>query len=99
MKYAVINISGRQYLVNEGEKIAVDKLSKDPVYDVLLINDEGNVKIGQPVLDKKAVKFSVGETIKGKKIDVRKYKAKSRYRKHIGFRPQLTNLQIEKISI
>lgn len=99
-KYAVIKIQGHQYKVSEGEELLVDKLSDvkkiDP--EVLLFVKEGTVKVGKPTLSDVKVKVKVlTEIEKGKKIDVLKYKAKSRYRKHIGFRPKYTRLLIEKI--
>ena len=98
MKYAVIKVAGKQYKVSEEEKLLVDKLKDDFSVDVLMVNNNGDLKIGKPYLDKKLVKYRVGEVTKGKKIDVIKYKAKSRYRKHIGFRPKYTILHIEKIT-
>jgi large subunit ribosomal protein L21 len=98
-KYAVVRIKGRQYKVSEGEEVLVDKISeKEPEIEILLISDEGKVKVGKPIVKEAKIKVKVLKEIeKGKKIDVLKYKAKSRYRKHIGFRPQYTRLLIEKI--
>ncbi len=101
MKYAVVKIGGRQYKISEGEEFLVDKL-KDPKkieVQTLLIADGDKVKVGKPALDGVSVKFKVvEELVKGEKIDVYKFKAKSRYRKHTGFRPQYTKLLVEKIS-
>lgn len=98
MKYCVIFISGKQYQVSEGDKILVDKLKGEPDVKVLLTNDEGKVAIGKPYLDKVKLSLKVDDFVKGKKIEVFKYKAKARYRKHIGFRPQYSPVTIEKIS-
>ena len=66
--------------------------------DVLLVSQEGKVSVGKPVVkDAKVVIKVLGEE-KGEKIDVYKYKSKSRYRRHTGFRSQLTRLLIQKIS-
>lgn len=100
-KYAVIKIFDRQYLVEEKQEISIDKL-KDPKkidLQVLLFVDGDNVKIGKPTLKDVKVKVKVvSEEEKGEKLRVFKYKAKSRYRKTIGFRPKYTKLLIEKIS-
>lgn len=99
-KYAVIRIKGHQYKVSEGEEILVDKLSdfKKIDCDVLLFANGEAVKVGKPKLADVKIKFKViTEIEKGEKIDVLKYKAKSRYRKHIGFRAKYTRLLIEKI--
>lgn len=101
MKYAVVRIGGKQYKVEEGKKILVDKLTqpKKLVPEVLLFVDGEKVKVGKPTL--KDVKVSlkvVADLEKGEKIDVYKFKAKSRYKRHIGFRPQYTRLLVEHIS-
>lgn len=99
MKYAVIKVSGKQYKVSVGDRILVDKLNKDKEVKTLLAKDEEKLYLGKPYLEKAKIGFSVGEVEKGKKIDVFKYKAKSRYRKHIGFRPQYSPLTINEISV
>src|SRR3990167_4752872 len=101
MKYAVVRIGGKQYKVFEGEEILVDKLADvqkiEP--EVLLFTDDGKVRVGKPVLKDVKVKVKVlAEIEKGEKIEIYKFKAKSRYRRHAGFRPQYTKLLIEKIS-
>ena len=78
----------------------VDKLKeKEPKVEVLLTVDNDKVKIGQPVLPKSKVVVKVLSEEKGKKINILKYKAKSRYRKHLGFRPQYSRLLIKSITI
>jgi large subunit ribosomal protein L21 len=98
-KYAVIKVSGKQYKVSEGEEILVDKItSSKPEIVVLLVSDGEKVNVGKPTVAKAEVKVKVLKDLeKGKKLDVYKYKSKSRYRKHIGFRPLYTRLLIEKI--
>ncbi len=100
-KFAVIKIQGHQYKIIEGDEILVDKINEDtPNADVLLVSDGDKVLVGKPVVKKASVKFKVLEKEeKGKKLTVRKYKAKSRYRKKIGFRPVYTRLEIQKISV
>lgn len=100
-KFAVIRIGGKQYRVSEGEEVLVDKLvdTKKITLEVLLFVDGDKIEIGKPVLIKAKVMVKVmTEVEKGEKIDVFKYKAKSRERRHVGFRPQFTRLLIEKIS-
>jgi large subunit ribosomal protein L21 len=99
-KYAVIKAKGSQYKVFEKDEILVDFLGKEKFSPkVLLLVDSGKVKIGKPEL--KGVKIQakvIDEEVKGKKITVMKYKAKSRYRKKTGFRPKYTRVLIQKIS-
>lgn len=101
-KYAVVKISGSQYKVSEGDEIEVGKVNgeKDQLLtldEVLLLVDDGKVKIGQPKVAGVKIKAKIIDQIKGKKIRVATYKAKSRYRKVKGFRPLLTKIKIEKI--
>jgi large subunit ribosomal protein L21 len=98
MKYAVIRLQGHQYKVSEGDLIKVDKLDGEPQPEVMLLVSNGKVEVGNPLVKNVKVALSVlGET-RGEKIDVVKYKAKARYRKHIGFRSELTSLRVDKIS-
>jgi large subunit ribosomal protein L21 len=96
MKYAVISIQGKQYKVAPGQELLVEKLKdKEANAEVLLVVNDGEVLIGKPTLDTKIALKVLGDE-KGEKIHVRKYKAKSRYRKHIGFRASLTRLQVSE---
>ena len=99
-KFAVIRITGKQYRVVEGQEILVDKMNDLKVTpEVLLIADGDKVEVGTPVLTKAKVTVKVlAELEKGEKIDIFKYKAKSRERRHVGFRAQYTRLLIEKIT-
>ncbi|HJX01985.1 MAG TPA: 50S ribosomal protein L21 [Candidatus Humimicrobiaceae bacterium] len=100
MKYAVIKFFNRQYKISEKETLLVDKLGSVNVKpDVLLFVDDEKVEVGKPHLEKVKVDLKVIEdSVKGDKIHVFKYKAKSRYRKSIGFRPLYSKLSVEKIS-
>lgn len=111
MKYAVIRLQGRQYKVSEGKELLVDKMNDlKLIPEVLLIADDGDptslklrgarkVEVGKPVLKNAKVTLKVvAEMEKGEKIEVYHFKAKSRYRKHTGFRPQYTRVLVEKIS-
>lgn len=100
-KFAVVRINGKQYIAEEEKEILVDKVSDPKIikYDVLLFVDGEKIEVGTPILEKAKVVFKVIlEVEKGKKIDIFKYKAKSRERRHVGFRPQFTRLLVEKIS-
>lgn len=99
--YAVIRLQGKQYKVKEGQEILVDKVADvakiEP--EVLLFADGKTVKVGKPVLTDVKIKLKVvTELEKGEKLEIYHFKAKSRYRKHTGFRPQHTRILVEKIS-
>lgn len=99
MKYAVIRTQGRQYKVGEKEEILVGKIDGKPELEVLIAVDGDRLEIGTPVAKNSKVSVKSLGSEKGEKIQVRKYKAKSRYRKTIGFRPSFTRLLIEKITV
>ncbi len=102
MKSAVLKIRGRQYWVNEGDEVLVDRVPKGEKLDpkILLFVNDDKVVLGKPFVEKASVDFSVTEdVIKGDKTQVLKYKAKSRYRRRKGFRPLLTKIRISKISL
>ena len=100
-KYAVIRILGRQYKVIEGQELLIDKMNDlKLVPEVLMVVDGDRVEIGKPIVKGAKVGLKiVSEVEKGEKIEVYHFKAKSRYRKHTGFRPQHTRVLVEKISI
>lgn len=101
MKYAILRIGGKQYKAEEGKEILVDKIvdTKKLSPEVLLFVDGEKTEVGKPLVKDATVKFKVvTELEKGEKIEIYKFKAKSRYRKHTGFRPQYTRLLVEKIS-
>ncbi len=100
MKYAVIKIQGHQYKISEKDEVLVDFLGETkPVAEVLMTSVDGKVVLGKPVLKDVKVTLKVLEPeVKGEKIYVAKYKAKSRYRRRIGFRPKYTKLQVQTIS-
>lgn len=100
--YAVIETGGKQYKVAEGDTIYVEKLAapvgEQVVLDrVLLVNKDGNVVVGTPVVANAKVTAKVEEHGKGEKIIVFKYKPKKNYRRKTGHRQPFTKLLIEKI--
>ena len=97
--YAVIETGGKQYKVQEGDVITVEKLKAEAgdtiTFDkVLLMSDGKEVKVGTPYLAE-AVTGSVVENGKGKKVIIFKYKAKKDYRKKQGHRQPYTMVKIE----
>ena len=104
MKYAVIAISGTQIKVEEDQVITVDNLNLDEKKtgkntDVLLTVNDDKVTVGQPNVKDASVEYEVVKNYQGDKLKVFKYKAKSRYRRHSGFRAQLTDIKITKINL
>jgi large subunit ribosomal protein L21 len=99
-KYAVIRLQGKQYKVSEGEEILVDKMNDLKVTpEVLLVADGDSIKVGKPLVKDAKVSIKIVKDFeKGEKIEVYHFKAKSRYKKHTGFRPQYTRVLVEKIA-
>ena len=100
--YAIIKTGGKQYRVQEGETIFVEKLEAEVdsavvVDEVLAVGGEGDLKVGTPVVSGAKVTGKVVAQGKEKKILVFKYKAKSNYRRRQGHRQPFTKVVIEKI--
>ena len=101
--YAIIKTGGKQYRVQEGDLITIEKLEaaadETVTFDqVLTVVNDGSVKVGTPLVNGAKVTGKVVEHGKGKKILVFKYKAKSNYRRRQGHRQPFTNVRIESIN-
>jgi large subunit ribosomal protein L21 len=99
MTYAIIKVAGKQYRVREGERLLVDRLKEDEGATfsptVLLVGGSGN---DAPALDSDVkVTAKVLGNVKGPKIRIGKYKKRTGYRRHTGFRASLTQIEIEQI--
>ena len=99
--YAIIQTGGKQYKVEAGDEILVEKLdaevNAEVEFDVLLVADDAGVKIGTPVLDGVKAKAKVVEHGKGKKVIVFKYKPKKNIRTERGHRQPYTKVEILSI--
>ncbi len=100
MTHAVISTGGKQYLVEPGQKLKIEKLpgeAGDAVsFDALLVADGSKVEIGTPNVHAK-VTGKIERQGRAKKILVVKYKPKVRYRKKQGHRQPFTEVTIESI--
>ncbi len=101
-KFAVIKLGGAQLKVVEGKEYEVNKLDgkkgdKIEISEVLLLADGDDVKIGTPYVEGSKVTLEITSQKKDKKVDVFKYKAKSRYRKSAGHRSLITKVLVKKI--
>lgn len=100
--YAVIETGGKQYRVENGDVLTVEKLGIEAgekvAFDkVLVIGDENGVRIGKPYLEGETVEAEVVENGKSKKIVIFKYKSKKDYRKKQGHRQPYTMVEIKSI--
>ena len=100
--FAVIKTGGKQYRVQEGDVIYVQKLNAEVdssvKFDVLLMGEGDDVTVGTPVVEGASVEGRVLAQDKAKKIVVFKYKSKKTYRKTNGHRQPFTKVEIKKIS-
>ena len=101
--YAIVEISGKQYKVQEGDIVFVDRLesveegSKVTFDKVLLVSDDKKVTVGQDIVKGAKVEATVVGHGKSKKIVVFKYKAKKNYRRTQGHRQPYTKVTIKSI--
>ena len=101
-KFAIIKTGGKQRRVSEGDTIFVEKIEGDDgkaiKFDTLLVADENGkeVEIGTPLV-KSQVEGKIVEQTKDKKIEVIKFKAKSRYRRKHGHQQLQTKVEITKV--
>jgi large subunit ribosomal protein L21 len=98
MSYAIINVGGKQYRVREGERLLVDRIALEDgatfTPPVLLAGGDGEPKLapGDVVVTAKVVAQA-----KGPKIRIGKYKQRTGYKRHTGFRASLTQIEIQSI--
>lgn len=101
--YAVIETGGKQYKVNEGDVVYIEKLDVEAgtavSFDKVLVVGEGaDVKVGTPVVEGATVSATVVKNGKAKKVIVYKMKPKKGYRKKQGHRQAYTKVEITKIN-
>jgi large subunit ribosomal protein L21 len=95
--YAIISLGGKQYRVREGERLLVDRVATDEGKtfhpDILFLGGDGNGQLGPSV----TVTARVVGHVRGEKVRIGKYRPKTGYRRHTGFRSALTQIEIESI--
>jgi large subunit ribosomal protein L21 len=100
--YAVIETGGKQYKVEKGTSLLVDRLSAKEGDKVTLrpvMFRDKEIVAGGKELEKVKVEATVSEHLRGPKIKVFKYKAKKGYRRRAGHRSELTKLEVTEISL
>jgi large subunit ribosomal protein L21 len=95
--YAIISLGGKQYRVREGERLLVDRVATDEGKtfhpDILFLGGDGNGQLSPST----TVTARVVGHVRGDKVRIGKYRPKSGYRRHTGFRSALTQIEIESI--
>ena len=99
--YAIIATGGKQYRVSEGDVIYIEKIDAQVdstvSFDVLLVGNDGDVKVGTPIVEGVKAEGKVIGQVRGEKIVVFKYKSKKNYRRKQGHRQPYTKVEITKI--
>ena len=104
MKYAIVEISGRQFWVETGKYYDLNRIPTElgkeiTLNRVLLVNNDGELLIGKPYLESVKVKGKILEHLRGRKTIVYKMRPKKKTRKKQGHRQDLTRVLIEEINI
>lgn len=100
--YAIVEIAGQQFKVAKDQQVYVHRLeakegSKVEFDHVLLIENDGQINVGAPTIGGAKVTAKVLQHLKGDKVIVFKKKRRKGYKVRNGFRPYLSQIQIEKI--
>ena len=104
MTYAIIETGGKQLRVEPGrfydvERLAVDEEDAFTIDRVLFVDNDGEIHVGQPLVDGAAVAATVLRHLRGRKIIVYKMRPKKKTRKKQGHRQELTRVMINSISL
>jgi len=104
MKYAIVEISGRQFWIETGKYYDLNRIPTElgkeiTLNRVLLVNNDGDLLIGKPYLDGVKVKGKILEHLRSRKTIVYKMRPKKKTRKKQGHRQDLTRVLIEEINI
>ncbi|MFM2207481.1 MAG: hypothetical protein RL213_1456 [Bacteroidota bacterium] len=100
--YAIVTIAGQQFKVQKDQRVIVHRLGGETgkaveFKDVLLVDDNGKVKVGAPTLKGASVSGKILSHVRGDKVIVFKKKRRKGYQKQNGHRQDLTVVQIDSI--
>ena len=100
--YAIISAGNKQYRVSQGETIYIDKVNQEDgstiSFDVLMVENNGEIKVGNPTVAGAKVEGKVLGQVKGEKITIYKYKSKKNYHRKAGHRQPYTKVEITAIN-
>lgn len=100
--YVIVDIQGQQFKVQQGQKLVVHRLKADEGSEVefekvMLVDNDGKIKVGTPVIDGAKVVAEVLSHVKGDKVLVFKKKRRKGYRKLNGHRQQFSQIKVKEI--
>jgi large subunit ribosomal protein L21 len=101
--YAIVETGGKQYKVSAGQTLDVELLAADAgeqveLERVLMVVDGDQVQVGTPTVEGAAVKATVVEEVKAKKVRTFKYRG-TKYRRRLGHRQHYTRLLVDEITV
>ena len=100
--YAIISAGNKQYRVSVGDTIYIDKVNQEDgsaiSFDVLMVGNDGEIKVGNPTIEGAKVEGKVVAQVKGEKIMIYKYKSKKNYHRRQGHRQPYTKVEITAIN-
>lgn len=101
--YAVIKTGGKQYRVEEGQTIRIESLEAEAgqqvdFSDVLMVANEGDVKVGAPIIEGSKVTATVVEHGRHKKVEIIKFRRRKHHMKRQGHRQNYTAVKIDSIT-
>jgi large subunit ribosomal protein L21 len=101
--YAVIKTGGKQYRVEQGDTLAIERLEGEPGHkvnfgEVLLVGSENATKIGRPLVNGASVGATIVEQGRAKKIVVFKFRRRKNYKRKKGHRQYFTRVRIDSIA-
>lgn len=101
--YAVIANGGKQYRVKEGDLVELEKIAREPgsvveFSEVLLLQDDHEVRVGAPYLSGVKVTGEIIDQIKGEKVRIIKFRRRKHFMKSAGHRQKYTQVKITKIN-
>jgi len=102
--YAIINSGGKQYRVQQGDQLRLEKLVGNPgdkveLDQVLLVKTDKGLRVGNPLVENAKVMATILEEGRGKKILIFKMKRRKQYRRKQGHRQSYTSVLIESITL
>lgn len=102
--YVIVDIAGQQFKVEQGQEVFVNRLegeegAKVKFEKVLLVDNDGKIKVGKPLVKGAAIDAQIISHVRGDKVIVFKKKRRKGYQKSNGFRQDLSKVLIEKITV
>ncbi len=96
-EFAVIKVNSKQFIVSEGDTLVLDRITPKSDVEILLLNNGKDTLVGEPSVDDAGVLLEIVEQKQDKKVSVRRFKAKSRYRKNKGHRQPISVVKVKKL--